>query len=74
MKGKTTKAANRTAHRFRVLTGRCNVCHANQRTWQWEGPNVLAVAAKHTDFTGHETYVEITTGITFNIEETVTDE
>lgn len=47
----------RITHTARDCQGGCFVCHDNSAVWF--GPNAQAVAARHHDATGHETWVDI---------------
>ena len=44
----------------RDVTAHCERCNKT-----WTGPNAQGVAARHTDATGHETYVDIYQSITY---------
>lgn len=45
-----------------VIAG-CFVCHGSDA--HWNGGNVQGVAARHTDATGHETWVTVSMNITY---------
>ena len=43
---------------MRKVRAGCNVCHG-ENVSGWESPNAQGVAARHTDVTGHKTWVEV---------------
>lgn len=52
--------SNRPTHVSRDVRAGCRNCQA-----RWSGKNAQAVAAKHHDATGHETWVEVNMAITY---------
>ncbi len=44
--------------------GGCQQCHGGEA--HWTAKNTVGVAAKHSDATGHEVWVEILISVTYN--------
>lgn len=67
MTPKKPKRGWRTASSFRDVRARCTVCHADTPGWPWMRKNAQGVAARHTDATGHKTYVEVSMGLYYEL-------
>jgi hypothetical protein len=53
----------RTYAYSRDVRASCDMCFPGET--KWEGGNAQGVAARHTDATGHETWVEVAMHITY---------
>lgn len=59
-----TKAMDqRRTFTSRDVRAGCFVCHGNDA--RWFGGNAQGVAARHTDATGHETWVDVAMSIRY---------